>query len=273
MIKSISKDASRYIAGELKAIENDNQVRILLAVESGSRAWGFPSSDSDYDVRFLYVRQPDWYLSICKRRDVIELPLDPVWDINGWDLQKALQLLIKPNPVLLEWLSSPIVYQSDLEFVARITDLAREMSFHTSSRFHYLHLASTQYRRYVENQEVVRMKKYFYVLRPALALMWLRENPGIPVPMNFQALMEGLPLSNSVSSLLNDLIEKKRVTKELGTTGHLVEFDHLIEAELAWAQNVREETQKSNRDFKNEADNIFYETVMKPEDWTEKLAV
>ena len=99
------------IIQKLKEIEKTENIRILHAVESGSRAWGFPSSDSDYDVRFIYVRPPEFYLKLEKTRDVIELPINDMLDINGWDLKKTLQLLHSSNPTLFEWMSSPIVYR------------------------------------------------------------------------------------------------------------------------------------------------------------------
>jgi len=100
--------ARMRILADLGRIEREEGVRILFAVESGSRAWGFPSPDSDYDARFVYARPADWYLSLAPGRDVVELPIDGDYDTNGWDIRKALNLLLKPNPVLLEWLSSPI---------------------------------------------------------------------------------------------------------------------------------------------------------------------
>ena len=98
------------ILSHLREIETTENVRIVYACESGSRAWGFPSADSDYDVRFLYVHPLEWYLSVDVKRDVIERPLQGGLDISGWDLKKALQLFRKSNPPLLEWLGSPIVY-------------------------------------------------------------------------------------------------------------------------------------------------------------------
>lgn len=98
------------IVRKLREIEKNERIHIILAVESGSRAWGFPSTDSDYDVRFIYIRQKEDYLRLEKTRDVIELPLDGILDINGWDLQKTLRLFHKSNPTLFEWFSSPIVY-------------------------------------------------------------------------------------------------------------------------------------------------------------------
>lgn len=96
-------------------LEIRENIRILWAVESGSRAWGFPSPDSDYDVRFVYVRPLEWYLSLNPGRDVVELPIVDELDVAGWDLRKALRLLVKANPALLEWLSSPIVYRATAE--------------------------------------------------------------------------------------------------------------------------------------------------------------
>ena len=107
----------KQILKKLAEIEMEHDVRIIYACESGSRAWGVPSKDSDYDVRFIYAHPRDYYLSISPLRDVIELPIDPVFDINGWDIRKALSLLRKSNIRLLEWLQSPIVYvQSDEPF-------------------------------------------------------------------------------------------------------------------------------------------------------------
>ena len=100
------------IRKKLKEIEQKENVKIIMAVESGSRAWGFASPDSDYDVRFVYVRRPEDYLRLEKTKDVIEWQLDDVLDINGWDLKKALQLMHDSNPSIFEWCASPIVYQS-----------------------------------------------------------------------------------------------------------------------------------------------------------------
>ena len=95
------------IVKRLRQIEKEENVRILYACESGSRCWGFASEDSDYDIRFVYVRRMEDYLRVFSQRDVIEMPVDDLWDLNGWDLQKALQLLHKSNSALIEWLQSP----------------------------------------------------------------------------------------------------------------------------------------------------------------------
>lgn len=103
------------ILRELKKIEEQENVKIIMAIESGSRAWGFASPDSDYDVRFIYVRKEEDYLKLEKTRDVIEWKLDNVLDINGWDIKKALQLLHNSNPTVFEWCAPPMLFEKLVE--------------------------------------------------------------------------------------------------------------------------------------------------------------
>lgn len=110
----MERDIQKEIREKLREIEEKEQVFILLAVESGSRAWGIASPDSDYDVRFIYVRKPEDYLRLDPVKDVIEWHLDEVLDINGWDLKKALIQFQRGNAALFEWAQSPIVYQKSL---------------------------------------------------------------------------------------------------------------------------------------------------------------
>ena len=84
------RDIQKEIQDNLNAIEEKYDVKILLAVESGSRAWGFASPDSDYDVRFIYMHRTEEYLRIDSMKDVVEWQLDEVLDINGWDIRKVL---------------------------------------------------------------------------------------------------------------------------------------------------------------------------------------
>lgn len=175
------------ILNALARIEQAENIRILLAVESGSRAWGFASPDSDYDVRFIYLRPIEDYLRLEARRDVIELPLRDDLDINGWDLSKALRLLYRSNPTLFEWFSSPVVYRKT-EFADQFKAM---MGPYFSSRrglFHYIRMAAGNYREYLKG-DVVKAKKYFYVLRPILACRWILDK-GTPPPMLFSELME-----------------------------------------------------------------------------------
>ena len=173
------------ILEELNEIERAEQVRILHAVESGSRAWGFESPDSDFDVRFIYVRKPEYYLKLERTRDVIEGQLDETLDINGWDLQKALRLLRKSNPTLFEWASSPVVYSSTSAW-EKISAVFPKYFLSKPGVHHYLSMAEGNYREYLK-QDMVRVKKYLYVLRPIFACQWILDK-GTPPPMQFSVL-------------------------------------------------------------------------------------
>ncbi len=175
------------IKSKLIEIEKRENIRILHSVESGSRAWGFASPDSDYDVRFIYVRPKEFYLRLDKTRDVIEWQLDDTLDINGWDVLKALTLLHKSNPTLFEWNSSPLVYKTTKEWES-IATIINKYFAPKSCLYHYLSIAKSNYREYLKG-ETVRLKKYFYVLRPLLACKWILAE-GTPPPMLFSELMD-----------------------------------------------------------------------------------
>ena len=150
----MTQEITTKIKAELSLIEEAESVAILYACESGSRAWGFESDDSDYDVRFIYLRPTRWYLTIQSKRDVIEKPIDDELDVCGWDVPKALELLRKSNPPLLEWLQSPIIYSEKSTFVERLRDLLDEYYSPMSCMYHYLHMAENNFREYLKDQEV-----------------------------------------------------------------------------------------------------------------------
>ncbi|CAN5634570.1 nucleotidyltransferase domain-containing protein [soil metagenome] len=219
------------IQSELLRIEREHNVRVLFAVESGSRAWGFASRDSDYDVRFIYAHERDWYLSVDVKRDVIEEPINDALDISGWDLRKTLHLLRKSNPSLLEWLKSPIVYLADAEFALMFGHLAAE--FHSPERtfLHYLHMARGNHKDYLRG-DVVKLKKYFYVLRPLLAARWIERGLG-PVPMEFDALVDKLVEDPLLRIHISVLTARKRAGEELDKANRIPVISNFIEAELA----------------------------------------
>ncbi len=125
------------IIEKLNDIEQAENITILHAVESGSRAWGFASPDSDYDVRFFYVRPKAYYLRLDRTRDVLEYPLNDLLDINGWDIDKTLKLLHASNPTLFEWSNSPIVYITTDEF-KQLLPLIGNYFVAKSGLWHYL---------------------------------------------------------------------------------------------------------------------------------------
>jgi predicted nucleotidyltransferase len=176
------------ILENLKRIEIDYGVKIILACESGSRAWGFPSKDSDYDVRFIYVHPRDWYLPIHGKRDVIELPIDAELDINGWDIRKSLRLLRKSNSPLLEWLSSPIVYKNVEAAIFPFFELSKRAFLPESSCHHYLSMARSNILKFQNGQDV-KIKTYLYAARTILCCKWIIKRMNQP-PMQLQDLLK-----------------------------------------------------------------------------------
>src|SRR5215469_10454396 len=200
----------------LDRVCGDHGVTIPLAIESGSRAWGFPSPDSDYDCRFLFVRPERDYLSLWRKRDVIEMPVDRVFDVNGWDIGKALKLLLKGNAVVIEWLTSPISYRTDPQFHNEFLALARSVADRTLIARHYLHLGERQRRTYFKDTKSVPQKKVFYALRPAAALRWLRLHPEEAIaPMHFPTLLAQCEPPAEVARMAEELMARKAVTREL----------------------------------------------------------
>jgi len=240
----------------LAGIKRQHNVRILFAIESGSRAWGFPSPDSDYDARFIYAHEPDWYLSLIPGRDVIELPIDDLLDINGWDIRKALNLLLKPNPVMLEWLSSPIRYLWDDDVCARMMALAERTTHGVACAHHYLSLGERQWRRNVGEEQQVNYKKYLYALRPALALRWVRmARPG-PPPMNLHAMISQLELNEDVLRDIAWLLALKAQTREMGLGPRMARVDDLIVREFDMVEPVVSDTAERG-ELRNEAEDLF----------------
>lgn len=222
------------IKEKLLEIEKQENVRILLAVESGSRAWGFASPDSDYDVRFIYVRKKEDYLKLETVRDVIELPIDEVLDINGWDLQKTLRLLYKSNPTLFEWFSSPIIYM-ETEFADKFRSIMTEYFSSKRSLYHYISMAEGNYREYLK-RDMVRAKKYFYVLRPILACRWILEK-GTPPPMLFSELMEA-QLPKELCDDVNRLLELKMNSPEIKEIPRIDKINEYLNTSIEELKNV-----------------------------------
>lgn len=240
MIAQIAPDIRQEIEARLTAIEAVEGVRYLLAVESGSRAWGFPSPDSDYDVRFVYVRPRDWYLRLQPGRNVIEMPIEDEIDLNGWDIRKTLGLMLKSNAVVSEWLSSPIRYRQDDPAAARIAQLADEIFDPRGVAHHYANLGRNAAERWLEGDGAVPVKKYFYALRPALAIRALRNNPDRRPSMNLQALMAESDVPPSIVGMIEELVEAKRKTRELGNMLRFPELDTFVRDELARAGELPE---------------------------------
>ena len=215
----ITPDVRKRIDDILAGIEHEHGVRILFAIESGSRAWGFASPDSDFDVRFVYVHRSQWYLTVEKRRDVIERPIEGLFDVGGWDIRKALGLLVGGNAVLVEWINSPVTYWENHEVRQRLGEVALTGAWRHYLGAHYSGYLHGKTARYVVGKDVVSLKKYFYVLRPAVALAWLRQSAGDGsarrlIPTSFLTLLEETDLDPPVRAAIDACLEHKAGVSE-----------------------------------------------------------
>ena len=238
-------DITAQIRNKLAEIEFTENVNVIMAVESGSRAWGFASPDSDYDVRFIYVRKPEDYIRLSPMRDVIEWQLDDVYDVSGWDLQKALRLTYDSNPSIHEWCSSPIVYMEN-ELADPLRELAAECFIPKKSLYHYVSMAKHNYNTYLTDDEV-RIKKYFYALRPVLAARWVADNGTAP-PMLFEELVEA-ELSPDLLPAVKELVKVKKETSELGTGPKIPELDKYIREQMELMQEAADKAENRKNDW------------------------
>jgi predicted nucleotidyltransferase len=219
------------ILAQLNQLEADRKITILYACESGSRAWGFPSPDSDYDVRILYVHPPAWYLSIDERKDTLELPISDELDISGWELRKALQIFRKSNAVIYEWLQSPIFYQEVPGFREEL--LARMPAFFSGRAVihHHLGLVHRAYTEVAEQPEI-KLKKYFYILRSLLSASWVREYATVP-PMEFGPLTGLLEKQPELLQTIQSWQRQKAQSVEAAKVPRWDTLHHFIEVEMS----------------------------------------
>ncbi|MCI9338436.1 MAG: nucleotidyltransferase domain-containing protein [Lachnospiraceae bacterium] len=242
---------------KLDQIERTEGVRILHAVESGSRAWGFASPDSDYDVRFVYVRPKGDYLRLDQPRDVIEWQLDEVLDINGWDLKKALIQFAKGNATLFEWSGSPIVYRTTDEW-AKIKDASKQYFSEKAAVYHYYGTANSTLQEYLQGDKV-RYKKYFYALRPLLAAQYIEKYHTAP-PVLFDDILK-LALPEDLRQAIDELLEVKKRSTEGEEHQQMPVIKRFIESETVRLKEIADNLKDDhNRDL-TVLNRIFLETI------------
>ena len=219
------------VLSRLYKTEQQEGVRVLMAIESGSRAWGFASPNSDYDVRFIYSREKDWYVAVDfeEKRDVIEYAITDEIDLNGWDVRKALRLFWKSNPSFVEWIQSPITYINSGIFREAALELLPQLYSVEKGIHHYHSMAKTNYRGYLRS-ELVPLKKYFYVLRPLLSIKWL-ETRQCPAPIEFHRIVELID-DKPLLQAIDELLEKKKINKEMELSPAIPILNNFIESEL-----------------------------------------
>lgn len=223
---------SHQIKARLEELTAPHNVSVLHAVESGSRAWGFASEDSDYDVRFIYVHPVSWYLSVNERQDTIEL-LDGDFDAGGWDLRKALRLMRKGNVSLLEWLGSPVIYKSDSAALSQLSALAVRAFLPESAAHHYLSMARKKVSQ-LNSGENRSLKAAFYGLRAALCARHIADEKTMaPVPF---APSADRYLSPDEAERVNAWLRQKRAGKEKDQFNEHAEFASLVQTHLTIAE-------------------------------------
>lgn len=199
------------ILSHLEDIERKYDVRVLLAVESGSRARGLFSDESDWDLRFVYVNRLDWYLNVNEERDVIEEMFDDNIDMVGWELRKTLRLFQKSNPSLMEWLHSPVIYRADENFLSRMRALEPKYFNPIKTMYHYESLYIKHDKRYLQDS-VNPLKRFLHYLRGILSCRWLEEHKTMP-PVLFSELMQATVDDDSIRQKINEMIALKRQSK------------------------------------------------------------
>ena len=254
------REIEREISDKLDEIEKKEGVRILHAVESGSRAWGFASPDSDYDVRFVYARSEEDYLRIDEPRDVIEWQLDEVLDINGWDLKKALKQLARGNATLFEWSGSPIVYRTTEDW-SRIREVSRQYFSEKSAVYHYYGTANSTLQEYLSG-DMVRYKKYFYAIRPLLAAQYIEKYHEAP-PVLFEELLK-LELPQNLRAAIDELLEIKKITTEKEENPQISVIREFIESETARQKDIADKLADDHNKDRTALNQVFRRVISLP---------
>ena len=245
------------ILEKLNEIERDRNIEILFAVESGSRAWGFASPDSDYDIRFVYKHKTEWYLNLWEQKDTIQFMTEDELDGSGWDIRKALKLLSKSNASLLGWLFSTIVYRSSGTFLKEMKTVAKNNFNPVAGFFHY-HSMSKGFEETLGSKEMT-LKSYFYAIRTALCANWVYKNESIP-PVAFRELY---PLLDNESCFLLDeliLLKSKHIEKsDAPVDVHLIDLAKRIVAENNEVRNDLKNVKSNPEEFNT----LFIKTIQK----------
>jgi predicted nucleotidyltransferase len=243
----------------LERIEKEKEVTILLACETGSRAWGFPSPDSDFDIRIIYAHNKDWYLSLSEQRDSIDLMFENnEIDITGWDLRKSLRLLQKSNAPLLERIQSPILYKHNSVFLNEMQELANSQYSRIATIHHYLSMAK-KFLEELKERKDYKLKKFFYALRSASACLWILEKEAIP-PIEFQKMLSGLEIENSLMNRINELISLKSTKSESYLHSGESKLFSFIESCINSADEKRQSLPSSNGNI-DELNTFFVKTL------------
>lgn len=238
---------SESIREELKSLEYIHDIQFLYVAESGSRAWGFPSKKSDFDVRGIYIHKPAWYLSLAPKKDVVNTSFKSL-DITGWDLRKALKLFRKNNPPLLEWLSSPYPYLDKFDVASQLRQWKHPYFSGRTGIHCYTGLAKSEFVDIMKMGERVSMKKYLYVLRSLFACRYIHSVGSWP-PMEMRKLMQvAMPDDKAIQDSVEDLISRKiKSDDEIVYTDRLHHIDDFIDVEIQRFEHIGDTYDKDEK--------------------------
>ncbi len=248
----------KEIANLLTQVEKEKNVKILYANESGSRAWGFPSPDSDYDIRFIYMHKRDWYLSVNESKDQITIMPNKLLDGMGWDFRKFLRLLYSSNATTFEWLYSPIVYREDNSFTAPLRELTQEYFQPKKVMHHYLGIATGVLAREFQ-EDTVKIKKYFYVLRPVLAASYISKY-STPPPVEFHKLLSLATNTPYVHDEILKLLKRKESAMESDKVKRVKVLDGFVANEMERCEAIAKALPKKQLSW--DAINSFYRKTL-----------
>jgi predicted nucleotidyltransferase len=242
----------------LNTLEKQENITILFACESGSRAWGTNSASSDYDVRFIYIREVDWYLQLFEGRDVIEISPNEKVEIVGWDLKKALKLLQKSNPTLLEWIHSPIIYLSESAFTSKLKTLSQLAFSSISTIHHYLNMAKKNYQSLLKEKRTTT-KRYLNILRPLLTCLWILDNQEMP-KNEITSLSHQYINDPKLDQQIDQLLQSKQNGQQYFESIHLNKY---FEETISVIEERIKNVQKFNLMPVNTLNEFFLEIVKK----------
>jgi uncharacterized protein len=247
------------ILNELRGLEEKYEIKIIFAVESGSRAWGCPSEDSDYDVRFIYIHRKDWYLSIDQKRDVIELTINEKLDIFGWELRKTLQLFRKSNPPLMEWLHAGIVYYQAFSLVEKMKTIEKKVFRPQPALYHYVKMAKNNFLRITEKDQV-NIKQYINVLRPILACKWIETQRTFP-PNEIHQIMDKLLQEGQLKQEILNLVERKMSGDTEVPLSNVKAIKNFMEEEIKRILEIASKFKRPQEDITPMLDQLFRDVL------------
>jgi predicted nucleotidyltransferase len=262
-LADIPEDVQRRIQSRLDEIERDQSIRIVLAVASGSRAWGFASEKSDFDVRFIFVRQHLDYLAVREHSDVMVFPRRDMIELSGWDLRHALRRGLLGDPGLLDRLTSPIVYRELGWEAAALRNLFVHMGDPKALLRHYVGIAHWRCRTDLEDRKHFNLQRYFRVIRPALALLWLQQRPGEMPPLSLPALMQGVVLPDDVLQAVSMLLERRPLPRKAKASERIAVLEEFCLAQVGWGREALGSASSFPSDeMREEAARIFVKSVL-----------